>query len=738
MKPKIDSLLRTDPEFVGSWKLIGRIGSGGYSTIFLAQKNTTKVAIKMLRRDTINSQKVFDRFSIEVKNLRQLQHPNIVQYIDSDISTQVPFIAMEYIEGRTLEQAIKSEGPLDEDSWLTCFRNVVSALDYCHTKNIIHKDLSPANIVIVNKIPKLIDFGFAYEKGAERLSAVDEVVGTDPYLSPEHFDGSEPIDAMDVFSLASTFVFAATGKLPFHGDKKTEIWHKIGFTAPDMEDLTRLQKSLLIPMLYKNPEDRPTLSQVNESIQNYKNSGDIGAYQQRLKNSHSQLIRPIVKNKSFITSSKKLAASVVVSLFLAASLILFMTTRSEPILKIDTQKYDKTRTSQSIQKNLDLSRDFFEKDDLINALKYAQLAADAGDAHGIYDVAFVQEKMGNVDKAEEWYLKAAKLNYGDAFLNLGNLYIDQKKYTKAIEIYRLGIGQNHLGSMNALAFYYAENDQISTAKDLYLQAANQGHAMSMFNYALLQQDGGDKASAKNWLAKALNAGYTEAAASLGFIYEKEADWVNARKYYEISTKSNDPYGMYNLAIVLGNHFSDKSSYPCDLLTNASNVKNVEQDLLIQINEAIAIGCANKNKISRKLPTSPSLIPKPNPSSSGSLTESPPEATNVLTKTIFGRPFDSASGLDWLVPLTSSNTELVPSITNLQFRLLGFSNKIWLDIGYKLKKSDYGVQAQVDKLFFEILFKSTVCPEFRFVRIENNLVTHIWTKALPECANDYTP
>ena len=131
-------------------------------------------------------------------------------------------------------------------------------------------------------------------------------------------------------------------------------------------------------------------------------------------------------------------------------------------------------------------------------------------------------------------------------------------------------------------------------------------------------------------------------------------------------------------------------------------------------------------------------PKPVASSSGSLKESPADAANVAISNIFGRSFETNGGLDWSVPLTNSSSEIVPPITNLQFRLIGYPNKVWLDVGYKLKVSEFGVQAIVDKLYFEMLFKKTVCPEFRFVRVEKNLVTKIWNPATPDCASDYIP
>lgn len=152
----------------------------------------------------------------------------------------------------------------------------------------------------------------------------------------------------------------------------------------------------------------------------------------------------------------------------------------------------------------------------------------------------------------------------------------------------------------------------------------------------------------------------------------------------------------------------------------------------------------KPKVSPPAKQSPSInpskssSPKPVASSFGTFKESPPEASNLKIVNIFGRSFESSGGLDWSVPLTNSSSEIVPPITNLQFRLIGYPNEIWLDVGYKLKVGDYGIQAVVDKVLFELIFKKTVCPEFRFVRIENNLVVNVWKPGTPDCATDYIP
>ena len=93
----------------------------------------------------------------------------------------------------------------------------------------------------------------------------------------------------------------------------------------------------------------------------------------------------------------------------------------------------------------------------------------------------------------------------------------------------------------------------------------------------------------------------------------------------------------------------------------------------------------------------------------------------------------------MIPLTLNAKEPVPPIDGVQFRLLGFPNKKWLSIAYKLKtETNGGVYGQVDKFFLAILAQQQVCPEFRFVQIENNEVVKQWLPGLPECSNDYIP
>ena len=144
----VQPLKASDPTSFGGWKILGRLGEGGYSTIFLGEKKKQLAAIKMIRKELMSNTQVYERFVTEINNIEKLSHPGIAKFIEDDLATDVPFIAVEYIEGKTLEQKVIDEGPLSETEWLKYLEEVASALDYCHSKKITHKDVSPGNIIL--------------------------------------------------------------------------------------------------------------------------------------------------------------------------------------------------------------------------------------------------------------------------------------------------------------------------------------------------------------------------------------------------------------------------------------------------------------------------------------------------------------------------------------------------------------------------------------------------------------
>lgn len=756
MNPKVQPLKASDPTSFGGWKITGRLGEGGYSTIFLGEKNRRRAAVKMIRKDLMSDAKVYERFVTEINNLEKLEHPGIARFIEYDLSTEVPFIAVEYIEGKTLEQHVVDDGPLGRAEWLAILRDVAMALEYCHNNKITHKDVSPGNIILSPAGSKLIDFGISHRINDPRITQGDETVGTPAYMSPEHWAG-QATNAMDIFSLGSTFTFAATGQPAFSGETKSQIQISTTYSTPQFYDLDKQRTNLLEPLLFKKPENRPSLSELITCINQLKGGQDLGNFRKYLKDSDKKLTAKPHLSKKKAKGSRLLIAGSGFGLLAVALFVNFISASQNSTPELQEKKasiskpnvataspsseplstYSPSSASKIVKVNLEKTRIAYNSGDYQSALKYALLAATEGDAHATYDVAMVYEKLKKQDLAITWYQRAVKLGYGDAFLNLGNLFIDQKKFKEGVAVLEAGVATGHTGSMNSFAFYLDSKGEKVRSKQLYLQAAKLGNALSMYNYAFVLEEEGDKSEAKKWYVKSLDAGYTDAATSIGYIYEQEADWVNAKKYYEISAAAEDPYGMYNLAIALGNHFSDKGPRPCELLNRALSSKDLDTSLKKNILSSIAKGC--KTTASPSSTQSPSSSATPN-LNSDKFTVSPPLASNVVVTSIFGRIFED--GLKyWRIILTNNKSEPVPPITGIQFRLIGFSEAGWMGVPYTLKvePTDSSVYAQVDDMLFAILFKNnTYCPEFRAIREENGKIVKIWEKTRPECATNYTP
>jgi serine/threonine protein kinase len=144
VKPRIQLLRDGDPKNFQGWTLKGLIGEGGQSTIYLAEKNRKQAALKMIRKDFLHDPKAVDRFSTEIKNLEILDHPNIARILEVEDSGL--FVAIEFVDGPNLEEYIQEVGPFEIAKFWNFAQSLAQTIDYCHSKGIIHKDISPRNM----------------------------------------------------------------------------------------------------------------------------------------------------------------------------------------------------------------------------------------------------------------------------------------------------------------------------------------------------------------------------------------------------------------------------------------------------------------------------------------------------------------------------------------------------------------------------------------------------------------
>ena len=250
-----------------NYKVIRAIGSGNMGVVLLVEKNGRKYAMKIMRKDSGNSNKYalrVQRFLREAKVLSQIRHPNIVEICDYGFpqDKDVPFIVMEYIIGRELIELIKEEEKLTIKNKLWIISQIAMALDHIHKLKILHRDIKPSNIIVDDQLNvKLTDFGVA-RVNESSLTMTNEALGTPAYMAPESFEYNHNVDhRADIFSLGILSYELITGRKPFTGRTVTEMMVAIHSTRP-------IEPSKLVPglpgdiqdilagMLRKNPKER--------------------------------------------------------------------------------------------------------------------------------------------------------------------------------------------------------------------------------------------------------------------------------------------------------------------------------------------------------------------------------------------------------------------------------------------------------------------------------------------------
>ena len=212
--------------FLGKYKLLGHIGTGGMSSVYLAEhtKLHDRRAIKVLPKKRVSDSSYLARFQLEAKAIASLNHPNIVLAYDIDNENDVHYIVMEYVDGLDLQQLVKRDGPMDPSTAADAIAQAARGLAHAHSKGVIHRDVKPANLLLDSKDTiRLLDMGLALmgeEDGDDESLTVannENVLGTADYLAPEQALNSHTVDhRADIYGLGCTMYFLLTGQPPFN------------------------------------------------------------------------------------------------------------------------------------------------------------------------------------------------------------------------------------------------------------------------------------------------------------------------------------------------------------------------------------------------------------------------------------------------------------------------------------------------------------------------------------------
>ncbi|MFG1700301.1 protein kinase [Nonomuraea sp. NPDC049309] len=204
------------PERLGPYRLVRKIGEGGMGVVHLGLDGEGReVAIKVLHPHVAADLKARDRLTREVETMRRVRSPYVAEVIDAELVGGQPYIVTRFAPGRTLEDTVLTEGPLEARQVIRLAKGLCHALVAIHAADVIHRDFKPSNVMLVDGEPLVIDFGIAHLVNATRLTQTGMFVGTPGYLAPEIIRDSDITQAADVHALASTVFFAATGTPPF-------------------------------------------------------------------------------------------------------------------------------------------------------------------------------------------------------------------------------------------------------------------------------------------------------------------------------------------------------------------------------------------------------------------------------------------------------------------------------------------------------------------------------------------
>jgi eukaryotic-like serine/threonine-protein kinase len=254
---------------LGKYKLLGQIGKGGMSSVYLAEHELMKrrVAIKVLPQNRVNDSSYLERFRLEARAVAKLDDPNIVRAYDIDNEGNIHYIVMEYVDGQDLHQAVMAQGPIDYDTAADYIAQVANGLQHAHEMGLVHRDIKPANCLVDrHNTVKLLDLGLAKltedDQASLTMANEENVLGTADYLAPEQALNSHEADSRsDIYSLGCTLYFLLTGGPPFPEGSISERLLKHQTTRPESifksrPDAPPSLVDICETMMAKKPDER--------------------------------------------------------------------------------------------------------------------------------------------------------------------------------------------------------------------------------------------------------------------------------------------------------------------------------------------------------------------------------------------------------------------------------------------------------------------------------------------------
>jgi serine/threonine protein kinase len=681
-----------DPDELGGWRINGRLGEGGFGTVFLAERGAQKAAIKVIRQEFVEEDDARSRLATEAEVLSKLSDPSIGKILDSDLSGAFPWIATEFINGPTLEDKVRFEGPLEEIAWFNLAANIFHAIMSANEFGIIHKDIKPSNIILGETGNKLIDFGIAHISGQTRTATFGGREGSTPFSSPEHFTiRANP--KMDVFSTAATLAFAAKGSPIWKGENELQLMRSINEDAPNLDGLTENQIKFLTPLFEKNPSDRPTALNAHQNA--------LGYIEFLLgKSKKPTPLKGRSKFNKFIRSKMALSG---VALTLIAGAAYAATVQnqnndskvSSPAINEgsgtdlpasptpgvsdsvtqtpevrDSSKTETAQTSEEGKRNPNEVKcnSALDANLLDEAIELCLLAAKEKDPRGTFLLGTLYIYKNDDINSEKYLKLAAELGYGRAYGALGVFYENRKKDNVKAEVwYKRGITYKIPENYVTYGLFLMNQEKFAEAEKYFLMADKEGLVWG--------------------------------TVQLGKFYVNQKKFTLAAKYLLNAASAGDAEGMYSYAELQKSQFNDLDT-ACKWYTSAS--------------KALGARSGNYPNLAKSALTS---------YCQSGLTGTPIVAEDVKMADESVRPYNSEE-LVWIIP----SENIKADFNYIQFKQVGSSNE-WKGIAFSEFKKEGS------KPFIQINFNSAakdLCFDFRLIKVEQSKVTKIWNLSPSNC------
>ncbi|WP_405697161.1 DUF4328 domain-containing protein [Streptomyces coelicoflavus] len=280
----MDGLIPDDPERIGSYRLLGRLGEGGMGRVYLARSDRGRtVAVKTVREELARMPDFRRRFAQEVKAAQRVGGEWTAPVLDADTEAATPWVATGYVAGPSLAEVVDRQyGPLPSPTLRVLAAGLARALRAIHGAGLVHRDLKPSNVLVTIDGPRVIDFGIARALDAstqsgEGLTKAGAVVGSPGFMSPEQVRGEKVSYASDVFCLGAVLAYAATGRMPFGTDEGGlhSLLFRIATEEADLTGVPEAWQGVVSACLAKEPEKRPTPEELLTSLEDM--AGGAGA-----------------------------------------------------------------------------------------------------------------------------------------------------------------------------------------------------------------------------------------------------------------------------------------------------------------------------------------------------------------------------------------------------------------------------------------------------------------------------